>query len=124
MANVSLTVPEELKAKMDKFQWINWSEVAREEAIKREMLHEDFWEFNRIVSKSKLTEKDAMRLAKEVNEGMYRKLEKQIYCLVPLLILEFFQDVTVTAPRNSAPPPFFEGFVSFASNFFTFFKDL
>lgn len=76
MANVSLTVPDELKAKMDKFQWINWSEVAREEAIKREMLHEDFEEFNRIVSKSKLTEEDAMRLAKEVNRGMHERYKK------------------------------------------------
>ena len=76
MANVSLTVPDELKEKMDKFQWINWSEVAREEAIKRENLHEDFWEFNRIVSKSKLTEEDALKLAREVNAGMYKKLKK------------------------------------------------
>jgi|TARA_Y100000294_G_C8326578_1_gene244881 hypothetical protein len=76
MPNVSLTVAEELKAKMDKFPWINWSEVAREEAIKREMLHEDFWEFNRIVSKSKLTEADAMRLAKEVNKGMHARYKK------------------------------------------------
>ena len=76
MANVSLTVPKELKAKMEKFPWINWSEVSREEAIEREKLHEDFEEFNRIVSKSKLTEKDAMKLAREVNAGMYRKLKK------------------------------------------------
>mgnify|MGYP001597617737 CR=1 FL=1 len=76
MPNVSLTVPDELKAKMDKFPWVNWSEVAREGAIKREMLHEDFWEFNRIVSKSKLTEEDAMRLAKEVNRGMHARYKK------------------------------------------------
>ena len=76
MANVSLTVPGELKAKMDKFAWINWSEVAREEAIKREMLHEDFWEFNRIVSKSKLTEEDAMRLGREANKGLHERYKK------------------------------------------------
>ena len=76
MANLSLAVPDELKAKMDKFQWINWSEVSREKAIKHENLHEGFEEFNRIVSKSKLTEKDAMELAREVNAGMHRKLKK------------------------------------------------
>ena len=76
MANVSLNVTEELKAKMKKFPWINWSEVAREEAIKREMLHEDFWEFNRIVSKSKLTEEDAMRLAKEAKRGLHERYKK------------------------------------------------
>jgi len=76
MVSVSFTVQDELKAKMDEFLWINWSEVAREEAIKREKLHKGFEEFNRIVSKSKLTEDDAMRLAREVNAGMYKKLKK------------------------------------------------
>ena len=76
MANVSLTVPEELKAKMEKFPWINWSEVSREEAIEREKLNEDFEEFNRIVSKSKLTEEGAMELAKLVKSGMHQKLKK------------------------------------------------
>lgn len=76
MANVSFTVPGELKAKMDKFPWVNWSEVAREEAIKREILHEDFEQFNKIVSKSKLTEGDAMRLAKEVNKGLHERYKK------------------------------------------------
>jgi len=76
MVSVSFTIADELKAKMNKFPWINWSEVSREEAIKREMLHEDFWEFNRIVSKSKLTEEDAMRLAREVNRGMHERHKK------------------------------------------------
>lgn len=76
MVSVSFTVSDELKAKMDRLQWVNWSEVSREEAIKREMLHEDFEEFNRIVSKSKLTEKDAMLLAKEVNRGMHERYKK------------------------------------------------
>ena len=76
MVSVSFTISDELKAKMDKLSWINWSDVARAEAIKREMLHEDFEEFNKIVSKSKLTEEGAMELAREVNAGMYRKLKK------------------------------------------------
>ena len=76
MVSMSFTIQDELKAEMEKFPWINWSEVAREEYIKRENLHEGFEEFNRIVSKSKLTEEDAMKLAKEVNAGMYKKLKK------------------------------------------------
>ncbi len=76
MVSVSFTIQDDLKAKMEKFPWVNWSEIAREQAIKREKLHEDFEEFNRIVSKSKLTEEDAMKLAREVNAGMYKKLKK------------------------------------------------
>ena len=76
MVSVSFTISNELKAKMDKFSWINWSEVAREEAIKRAKLDEEFEEFKRIVSKSKLTEEDALKLAREVNKGMHKKLKK------------------------------------------------
>ena len=76
MVSVSFTISDELKAKMEKFPWINWSEVSREESIEMEKLHEGFEEFNKIVSKSKLTEEDAMKLAREVNAGMYKKLKK------------------------------------------------
>ena len=76
MVSVSFIISDELKEKMDKSPWINWSEVAREEAINREKLHEGFEEFNRIVSKSKLTEEDAMQLAKEVNRGMHNRYKK------------------------------------------------
>ena len=76
MVSVSFTISDELRAKMEKFPWINWSEVSREETIKREMLHEGFEEFNRIVSKSKLTEEGAMELAKLVKSGMHQKLKK------------------------------------------------
>ena len=29
---------DELKARLDRFSWVNWSEVARESALKKEML--------------------------------------------------------------------------------------
>ena len=76
MVSVSFTIPNELKSKMEKFSWVNWSEIAREHAIKREKLHENFEEFNKIVSKSKLTEEDAMQLAKEVNRGLHERYKK------------------------------------------------
>ena len=76
MVSVSFTISDELKAKMDKLSWINWSDVAREEAIKRERLHEDFEQFNKIVSKSKLTEEGALKLAREVNKGLHKRYKK------------------------------------------------
>ena len=35
MASITLSVNEELKNQLKKFQWINWSEIAREETIKK-----------------------------------------------------------------------------------------
>ena len=76
MVSVSFTISDELRAKMEKFPWINWSETAREDAIKRDKINEDFEEFNKIVSKSKLTEEGAMQLAKEVNRGLHERYKK------------------------------------------------
>ena len=76
MVSITLKISDEFKAMIEKLPWVNWSELARDEAIKRLELDEEFKEFKRIVSKSKLTEEDALKLAKEVNKGMRKKLKK------------------------------------------------
>ena len=73
MVTLTLAVPEELKDKMDHFPELNWSEIARK-AISDKV--KEYKLFNSIVAKSKLTGKDALKLAKEVNSGMYSKLKK------------------------------------------------
>jgi len=54
MATVTLSVPEEFKSQLKRFAWINWSEVAREEALKKVIFEsymktgtvsDDDWEF-------------------------------------------------------------------------------
>ena len=35
MVTITLSIPEEIKAKMEKFAWLNWSAIAREAFIKR-----------------------------------------------------------------------------------------
>lgn len=35
MASITLSVPEEFKKELKKFLWINWSEIAREETMKK-----------------------------------------------------------------------------------------
>ena len=35
MASLTLSVSEELKGQLKKLSWINWSEIAREEAMKK-----------------------------------------------------------------------------------------
>ena len=76
MTSVTFAVNDKLKPKIDKFQWINWSELAREELLKRHKTEEEFKKFNRIVAKSKLTEEDALKLGREVNASMHKKLKK------------------------------------------------
>ena len=66
MVSLTLSVSEEIKKKMERFPEINWSEVARAsilEKIKRFELAE------MLVSKSKLTEKDAKEISKKIKRA-------------------------------------------------------
>ena len=73
MPTLTLAIPEELKEEMDSMPELNWSEIARR-AISEKA--EEYKLFKSIVAKSKLTKKDALQLAKEVNAGMHKKLKK------------------------------------------------
>lgn len=76
MANVTVTVPDEFKAKMEEHPEINWSQVAREAFEEKitdletiEMLR-DFEVIDEIASKSELTESDVEEIAEAIDRGM------------------------------------------------------
>lgn len=73
MVNITLSVPMEVKQRMDKFQEINWSAVARL-AFEEKMKDLEF--IKEFKSKSTFTEKDALRLGKEVNKSMHERFKK------------------------------------------------
>jgi hypothetical protein len=66
MPNITLSVPEQLMGKMKMFRDIRWSEVARR-AIEERI--NDLEEVERIVSKSKLTIKDAEEIGKKIKRA-------------------------------------------------------
>ena len=73
MVNVTLSIPNELKQKMDTFAEINWSAVARgafDEKIK------DLEFIKKFKAKSTITEEDALRWGKEVSKGLSNRLRK------------------------------------------------
>ena len=73
MVNVTLAVPEELHKIMKKHPEIKWSEVARqamwEYARKLELL-------DKIVSRSKLSEKDALEIGEAVKKRVAERYEE------------------------------------------------
>lgn len=71
MTNMTLSMPDELMKKMRLFKEIKWSEVARQAIEKR---IDDLETIEKIVSKSKLTEKDAKEIADLVNSAVAKKL--------------------------------------------------
>jgi len=73
MVNITLSIPEDLKQEMEKFPEMNWSAIAREAIKKRVLL---LRELNKILSKSELTEEDAVILGRKVNKAVAKKLLK------------------------------------------------
>jgi len=70
MVNITLSVSEELKKKMDLFAEINWSAIAREAIGQRIIMLEKFREFTK---NSKFTEEDALQLGRKVNKSLTKK---------------------------------------------------
>ena len=64
MANFTISISDELLRKMRGFPQINWSAAIRN-IIEKTV--DDFEEFERLTSKSKLTQKDADELSEKVD---------------------------------------------------------
>jgi len=70
MTNMTLAVPEELMAVMKRHKEIKWSEVAREAIAEKA---EELKLMDEILSKSKLTEKNAIEIGRKINEGIAKR---------------------------------------------------
>ena len=72
MTNITLSVPEDLKKKMDEHAIINWSEVARQAFIEKISDMDFLQEFK---DKSDLAQKDALRMGGRVSESLAEKYD-------------------------------------------------
>ncbi len=70
MTNMTLAVPDELMAVMKKHKEIKWSEVAREALAEKA---DELKLMDQLLSKSKLTEKDAIEIGRKINEAVARR---------------------------------------------------
>ena len=85
MASLTLSVSEEFKNKLKEFLWVNWSEVAREEALKK-LIFENYIKTGNITDEEwKFCEKidwhpvDELPLKEEFKKEMeQRRKEKSI----------------------------------------------
>ena len=80
MATITLSLPDDLKKKMDELEIINWSSVSRHAFVEQ---LEDFRQLEKlkrvkeIISKSKFTENDSEEFSKKVKESMRKNLIKK-----------------------------------------------
>ncbi len=70
MTNMTLAIPTELTAVMKKHKEIKWSEVARQAMIEKAG---ELKLMDEILSKSKLTEKDALEIGRRIKEGIAKR---------------------------------------------------
>ena len=70
MSNVCVSVPEGMKRKLDKFEMVNWSAVARqafaEQLTKLELM-------DKLTAKSAATDKDIEDLSKKIKAGIAKR---------------------------------------------------
>jgi hypothetical protein len=76
MVSLTLRVTNEFKALIDKLSWVNWSELAREEVLKKLEEENSLETVKKIIAKSTFTEKDAEQLSEKVKQSMHKNLKQ------------------------------------------------
>ncbi|MBS3163576.1 hypothetical protein J4427_02695 [Candidatus Woesearchaeota archaeon] len=71
MVSITLSVPIEMKKQMDTHPEMNWSEVTRQ-AIREKLII--LAKMDLMLSKSKMTEKDALELGRKVNQAVAKRI--------------------------------------------------
>lgn len=75
MPNITLSVPAELKHKLDELPEINWSEATRKflsEKVKRALLLK---KLDKMLENSELTDEDIERLSVKARKGRFNELK-------------------------------------------------
>ena len=77
MVSITLSIPVELKQKMDKFAWLNWSALAREAFVKRMKQLEILSKFDNLFENSEFSEEDANRLGELAKIDRLKELKSK-----------------------------------------------
>lgn len=75
MASLMASLPDSLKEDIEKFSWVNWSEVAREAFIKKIKKLEALEKLEKLLDKSEFSEKDVLELSQKVKKERLRQLK-------------------------------------------------
>lgn len=70
MPNMTLSIPLELKQKMDCFKEINWSEVARQAILEKTQIMS---RMNQLMASSKISEPETLYEARKISRKVSKK---------------------------------------------------
>ncbi|MEK6926808.1 MAG: hypothetical protein AABX11_00090 [Nanoarchaeota archaeon] len=74
MATITLSIPEEIKIQMEKFEWLNWSAIAREAFQRRIKQLQILNKLEKDFKNSKLSDKECLELGKQLKDSMCQEL--------------------------------------------------
>ena len=75
MSSLTLSIPSQLRQKMKKFKYINWSEVARTAIINKMKLLE---KMDKLLEESSLTEKDTVKYGRMIKKRQWSQTKKML----------------------------------------------
>ena len=73
MASVTFAISGELRDKLSKFVWVVWSELVKQELLKRSQRASLFKELEELTKDSTLTDEDCIRFAKLIKKRFTKK---------------------------------------------------
>ena len=76
MVSMTVAVADELKLRIERFSWVNWSELSREEILRRVERDEALAKLDELTKNSKLTDKDCLELGKLIKESMWKSYKE------------------------------------------------
>ena len=76
MVSVTITLSDELKSEFNKFSWVSWSELAKEDLLKQEKRMKSWAKVEKILEKSQLTQEKADKLSDEFNWALAKRYEE------------------------------------------------
>ena len=75
--SITISIDEKSRQEMQKFSWINWSEVARNILLDRLKKQEELEKLKSLLENSKLSEEDIIELSKKARKGRFKELRKK-----------------------------------------------
>jgi len=77
MVSITLSIDEKSKHEMQKFSWINWSEVARGILLERLKKQEELEKLKLLLENSELTEEEIIEFSKKARKGRFKELKEK-----------------------------------------------
>ncbi len=77
MVSTTFSIDGESKHNMERFSWVNWSEVARRLLLKEIKKQEALQKLDELFKNSDLTEKDCLKLGEQLRDDLSKRLKKE-----------------------------------------------